>query len=104
MDNIDDSSDEDGNKKDPKAKQKGITAQLEMEAKEIQKIQDKKKAEGQNDLESDRDTDGEEKKTEILDRARKSIHKKKKEKKKKKRRRIQQAESDSSGSDFNPFA
>ena len=36
-----------------------------MEAKEMQKIQDKKKTEGQNDLDSDRDTDGEEKKTEV---------------------------------------
>lgn len=47
------------------APKKGITAQLEMEAKEMQKLQDQKKKENQNDLDSDRDTDGEEKKTEV---------------------------------------
>ena len=42
----------------------------------------------------------------ILDRSRKSIHRKKdkKEKKKKKRRRIETNDSNSSGSDFNPFS
>jgi len=100
IDDIDDSSDEEGNKKEHKLPKKGITAQLEAEAKEMQKIQQKKE-----ELDSDRDTDGEEKKADILDRARKSIHKKKqKEKKKKKRRRVIDAGSDSSGSDFNPYA
>ena len=40
---------------------KGITAQLEAEAKEMQKIQQKK----ENELDSDRDTDGEEKKADV---------------------------------------
>ena len=39
---------------------KGITAQLEAEAKEMQKIQQKKE-----ELDSDRDTDGEEKKADV---------------------------------------
>ena len=74
IDDIDDSSDEEGNKKEHKRKKlktnfkprnfsvpkKGITAQLEAEAKEMQKIQQKKE-----ELDSDRDTDGEEKKADV---------------------------------------
>ena len=43
----------------------GITAQLEVEAKELQKKEQKKKEKENIEEDSDRDTDGEEKKADV---------------------------------------